>query len=98
MEVKQEQDIFPVEGCEMKTEVIDFPNVSFHSFVKTEIKEEDDQYVADSLNNDTKNFLVNGCSSNQLNMDISVGDIKLEEEEDKPELVQIENGGNISIM
>uniref|UniRef100_A0A6P7H0M4 Uncharacterized protein LOC114342980 isoform X4 n=1 Tax=Diabrotica virgifera virgifera TaxID=50390 RepID=A0A6P7H0M4_DIAVI len=91
MEVKQEQDILPVEGCEMKTEFMDFPNVSFHSSVKTEIKEDHYVAVADSLNNDTKTYFVN--DSNRLNMDISVGGIKVEEEEeeDKAELVQIEN-------
>ncbi|XP_072380082.1 uncharacterized protein [Diabrotica undecimpunctata] len=85
MEVKQEQPLCPIEECVVKTEFIGFPKVSVHSSLKTEIQE--DQYVEDSIKNDTKSYFVDGCPSDHLNMDITVEDIKLEE--DKAELVQI---------
>ncbi|CAG9830447.1 unnamed protein product [Diabrotica balteata] len=87
MEVKQEQNLCPIEECKVKTEFIDFPNVSVPSSLKTDIQE--DQYVDDSISNDTKSYFVDGCPSDHLNMGITVEDIKLKE--DKAELVQIED-------
>ncbi|XP_050517219.1 uncharacterized protein LOC126891915 isoform X3 [Diabrotica virgifera virgifera] len=90
MEVKQESIInFPKEECEIKVENIDVHDVEVSYSVKTEVK--DELLESCSPNNDTHSNFDDANSIDSQTKAFYIEDIKLEEE-DKPDIIPIENG------
>ncbi|CAG9827857.1 unnamed protein product [Diabrotica balteata] len=88
MEVKQELNNLP-NKFKIQIENIEVSHTICSCSVKTEIKEE--LLESDSLNNDTNRYFDHGNSLHQASKEANIENIKLEEE-DKPDLVHIENG------
>uniref|UniRef100_A0A6P7H8L1 Uncharacterized protein LOC114348574 n=1 Tax=Diabrotica virgifera virgifera TaxID=50390 RepID=A0A6P7H8L1_DIAVI len=92
MEVKQESIInFPKEECEIKVENIDVYDVEVSYSVKTEVK--DELLESCSPNNDTHSNFDDANSIDSKTKVFYIEDIKLEEE-DKPDIIPIENDFN----